>query len=236
MKEVTGVIDHRILLNFRIDPEVMQRNLPPEFTPKLVKGYAIGGICQVSLSNMRAKGMPSLIGTNSHNAAHRIAVNTSRGDGVYVTRRDTNSWINTLSSGRLFPGAYSKASFEVTVSGDTYSVTVKDRDNNLIMSIEAEVVDELPEGSIFATTQEVSDFFLTGNIGWSAKEKGDEYDVIELQTNEWNMKPLLVKKSYSAYFSDESQFPEGTVKFDCGMIMKSLKHSWVTRKNLCELC
>ena len=57
MKEVTGIIDHWILLNFRIDPEVMKRNLPEEFTPKVVNEYAIGGICQVSLSGMRAKGI-----------------------------------------------------------------------------------------------------------------------------------------------------------------------------------
>jgi len=25
MKEVTGIIDHRILLNFRVDPEVMKK-------------------------------------------------------------------------------------------------------------------------------------------------------------------------------------------------------------------
>ncbi|MBT5928231.1 MAG: hypothetical protein HOH33_16640 [Verrucomicrobia bacterium] len=91
MKVVTGIIGHRILLNFRIDPEVTKSNLPGKFTLKGVNGYAIGGICQVSLSEMRAKGMPSIIGTSSHNAAHRIAVNSSEGEGVYVTRRDTNS-------------------------------------------------------------------------------------------------------------------------------------------------
>jgi len=65
VKEVTGVIDHRILLNFRVDPEVMQKALPAEFTPKLMKGYAIGGICQVSLSEMRLAGMPAVMGTAS---------------------------------------------------------------------------------------------------------------------------------------------------------------------------
>lgn len=65
MKEVMGIIDHRILLNFRIDPEVMKKNLPEEFTAKVVNGYAIGGICQVSLSEMRAKGMPTIVGTGS---------------------------------------------------------------------------------------------------------------------------------------------------------------------------
>jgi hypothetical protein len=38
MKDVTGIIDHRILLNFRIDPEVIKKNLPSAFKPKLVQG------------------------------------------------------------------------------------------------------------------------------------------------------------------------------------------------------
>ena len=77
MKEITGTIDHRILLNYRIDPDVMQRQLPPEFKPKLVNGHAIGGICQVSLSQMRPKNLPALVTTSSHNASHRVAVKES---------------------------------------------------------------------------------------------------------------------------------------------------------------
>jgi len=236
MKEVTGIIDHRILLNFRIDPEVMKKNLPNEFTPKVVNGYAIGGICQVTLSGMRAKGMPSIVGTGSHNAAHRIAVDSSQGEGVYVTRRDTNSWVNTVSGGRVFPGVYSKANFDVSVSGDLYSVRIENKKEELIMAISAEVVSELPEGSVFESIGEVSDFFKTGNIGWSAKEHSNQFDAIELATDEWRMEPLKVKESFSAYFSNTSMFPKGSVEFDSAMIMRNLKHSWVSRDNLCELC
>jgi uncharacterized protein YqjF (DUF2071 family) len=236
MKEVTGIIDHRILLNFRIDPEVMKKNLPEEFTPKVVDGYAIGGICQVSLSEMRAKGLPSIVGTGSHNAAHRIAVDSSQGEGVYVTRRDTNSWLNTMSGGRVFPGVYSRANFDVLVSGDLYSVSIENKKKELIMSISAEVVSELPTGSVFESTQQVSDFFKTGNIGWSSREKSNEFDAIELKTVEWKMEPLKVKDRFSAYFSDTTKFPKGSVEFDSAMIMRNLKHSWVSRDNLCELC
>ena len=236
MKEVVGNIDHRILLNYRIDPEVMKKNLPDEFTPKVVNGYAIGGICQVSLSEMRMKGMPSFFGTRSHNAAHRIAVHSSQGDGVYVTRRDTNSLLNSISGGRVFPGVYSKADFTVSSAGDIYSVRIENKKKELMMSIAAEVASELPEGSVFGSTQEVSDFFLTGNIGWSDGKKGNQFDAIELTTTEWNMEPLKVAERYSAYFSNTAMFPEGSVEFDSAMIMRNLKHSWVYRKNLCQLC
>ncbi|MBZ0166091.1 MAG: DUF2071 domain-containing protein, partial [Candidatus Omnitrophica bacterium] len=121
MTEITGTIDHRILLNYRIDPQVMQRNLPDGFKPLIFRGFAIGGICQVSLSGMRPKGL-SICGTASHNTAHRIAVVTSKGEGVYVPRRDTDSWLNVFSGGRLFPGIHYKANFRVDVDGDQYKV------------------------------------------------------------------------------------------------------------------
>ena len=236
MKEVKGVIDHRILLNFRIDPGVMKSNLPSEFQPKVVNGYAIGGICQVSLSEMRANRLPAILGTRSHNAAHRIAVETSQGEGVYVTRRDTNSTLNTISGGRIFPGVYSKAVFSVTSHKNSYSVKIETQKGEQIMSIQAKVVESLPNGSIFSSTKEVSDFFLTGNIGWSSRDTDGKYDAIELVTEEWSMEPLLVKESYSSYFSDLSKFPEGSVQFDSAMIMRNLQHSWVSRESICELC
>ena len=39
-----GLIDRRILVNFRLDPEAVKRVLPAPFRPKLVQGYAMGGI------------------------------------------------------------------------------------------------------------------------------------------------------------------------------------------------
>lgn len=235
MKEITGIIDHRILLNFRIDPQVMQEQLPPEFKPKIVGGYAIGGICQVSLSSMRPKGMPPTITTRSHNAAHRVAVTSSKGEGVFVTRRDTNSRMNVLSGGRLFPGVYKRADFEVDTSENNYSVRILTKKSKTLMAIDAAVTDTLPEGSIFENQQAVSAFFERGNMGWSSKEGGG-FDAIELQTPEWRMEPMKIKEAYSAYFCDKTIFPEGSVTFDSAMIMKNLKHSWISRKNLCEVC
>ncbi|WP_018970217.1 DUF2071 domain-containing protein [Rubritalea marina] len=235
-KEVTGIIDHRILLNFRIDPEIMDKQLPPQFTPKIVHGYAIGGICQVSLSEMRPKGMPAISGTNSHNAAHRIAVETSQGEGVYVLRRDTSSWLNTVAGGRLFPGIHSKAHFDIAQANGHYSVKITDSNNDPIMSIRGEVARELPNGSIFHSTQEVSDFFKTGNIGWSPRGNDSDFDTIELQTKEWDMEPLHLEESFSSYFSDTNKFPSGSVEFDSGMIMRNLKHSWIARDRLCDVC
>ncbi len=38
-----------MLVNFKVDPESMQRLLPSRFSPKLHKGYAVAGICLIRL-------------------------------------------------------------------------------------------------------------------------------------------------------------------------------------------
>ncbi len=96
---IRGIIRRRILLNYRVAPDSVQRVLPSNFRPKLVKGHAIAGICLIRLENVRPKGFPSFTGISSENSAHRIAVewNDESGrlhEGVFVPRRDTDSLLN----------------------------------------------------------------------------------------------------------------------------------------------
>ena len=41
------LIRRRILVNFRVAPEIIQRQLPAKFRPKLHAGAAIAGICLI---------------------------------------------------------------------------------------------------------------------------------------------------------------------------------------------
>ena len=77
---------------------------------------------------------------------------------------------------------------------------VASKEHESIMSISAEVVSKLPDGSVFPSIKDVSEFFKTGNIGWSSRDGGHQFDAIELKTVEWRMEPLKVKESYSSYF------------------------------------
>jgi hypothetical protein len=51
---VHGTIDRRVLLNYRFEPQALQKVLPSQFRPKLYQGYGIGGICMVSRVDHRA--------------------------------------------------------------------------------------------------------------------------------------------------------------------------------------
>lgn len=234
--EISGIIDHRILLNFRIDPDVIQAQIPSDFKPKIVKGYAIAGVCQVSLSSMAPLGIPRIIQTSSHNIAHRVAVDTPDGEGVYIIRYDTNSKLNKLSGGRLFPGVYGLANFNISSKKDNYVVDIRKSDDSPLVLIDASLEKTLPEGSVFKDADELSLFFKNGNIGWSSSIGKDRFDSVELKTNGWNMEPLLVLKQFSEVFSDQEKYPSGSVQFDSAMIMRNISHSWVSRPELSMDC
>src|SRR5438105_3781853 len=101
---IRGVIDRRILVNFRVDAAVLARLLPAPFRPKLVNGAGMAGVCLIRLRDIRPRSVPPFLGLSSENAAHRVAVEWDQdGDtreGVFIPRRDTSSRLNTLAGGR----------------------------------------------------------------------------------------------------------------------------------------
>ena len=167
---IKGVIRRRILLNYRVDPEVVQDVLPKSFRPKLVDGYAIAGVCLIRMEVMRPVGLPSLFGFSSETSAHRIAAYWDGSDGavegVFVPRRDTNSWLNVLTGGRVFPGVQHMSQFKVNdLDGEiSLRVEAKDLDDPLV-DLECSESDHFPENSIFNSLEESSNFFVC--IRWT---------------------------------------------------------------------
>lgn len=74
LPKIHGVIRRRMLVNFRVDPKVMQRFLPNPFRPKLLGDTALAGICLIRLEQIRPRPLPAMMGFSSENAAHRVAV------------------------------------------------------------------------------------------------------------------------------------------------------------------
>lgn len=234
---IRGIIDRRILANFRIDPEVMARNLPAPFRPKLAGGYAIGGICLIRLKAIRPRFLPLPWGIGSENAAHRIAVEWDTDghtqQGVYIPRRDTDSRLNTWAGGSIFPGIHHHGKFTVEESDDHYSVALQSDDSDTHVLVAGKVTDQLPTTSVFASVAEASDFFEQGALGYSDTHTRGKYDGLELRCDAWQVEPLDIERVESSYFQNESAFPKGSVEFDCALLMRGIDHEWHGRQDLC---
>jgi len=227
---IQGIIRRRILANFRVDPEIMQRELPSRFRPKLQNGFAIAGICLIRLEHIRPKSLPEIIGLNSENAAHRVAVvwdeDGEAREGVFISRRDTDSQINHLLGGRIFPGEHHHATFSVADSDSEISLAMKSDDARVKVEIAGTIASNLPASSIFSSLGEASSFFEGGSVGYSVTMDPDRLDGLKLKTSHWKIEPLDVSSVSSSYFSDQSRFPKGSVAFDHALIMRNVEHQW----------
>jgi uncharacterized protein DUF2071 len=231
LPSVEGVIRRRILVNFRVDPDVMRAQIPARFTPKLHAGKAIAGICLIRLEEIRPRSLPALVGLKSENAAHRVAVRWKDNDGeekegVFIPRRDTSSAMNLLAGGRLFPGEHHLAAFEVECSDERIRLEMESSDGQVAVRVRAKTAAGLPATSSFSSVAEASAFFEPGSLGYSRTADPTRLDGVELKTKGWKVEPLAIEEVYSSYFSDELRFPKGSVDFDCALLMRNIAHEW----------
>ena len=229
LPKVHGTIKRRLLVNFRVDPAVMQRHLPAPFCPKLHQGSAIAGICLIRLEDIRPRRVPRAMGLSSENAAHRIAViwedETGLHEGVYIPRRDTGSLVNHLAGGRLFPGEHQRAKFRVVEDEKQINLHMRSADGLIEIDVVARAAERLPDTSGFRTVGEASAFFEAGAVGYSVTSSGHRLDGVILKTDSWAVVPLEIERAHSTYFTDR-EIPAGSIHFDCALVMRNIEHEW----------
>lgn len=230
MPRIASEIDRRLLVNYRIDPEVAARVVPAPFRPQLVDGHAVAGICLIRLRSIRPAGLPAWVGIASENAAHRFAVEWDEPDGsirtgVYVPRRDSSSWANVLLGGRLFPGVHHHAGFDVEETEDRLRVGFATDDRTTTVQVEVRVAGTL-DSTLFESLEEASTFFEGGALGYSPARATGRFEALELRTSAWRVEPVRVDRSHSSYFEDTAVFPPGAAELDHALLMRRVPVAW----------
>lgn len=227
---IRGLIDRRILVNYRVDPQVLAHQLPAPFRPQLVDGWGLAGICLIRLKHVRPAILPPWLGIASENAAHRVAVEWGDGPvpcrGVYVRRRDTGSWPNSLAGGRIFPGVHQHAGFTVSETQERFELAMLSDDGQSRVRVVGRLAADLPRGSVFGSLGAAADFFQRGSLGYSPASLPGCYQGLELRCHSWHVEPLEIDEVRSSYFDDLGLFPPGSIEFDCALLMRGIEHEW----------
>lgn len=227
---LASVIERRLLVNYRVEPEAAARQLPAGLRPQLIRGHAVAGICLLRLGSVRPAWAPAAVGLRSENAAHRFAVEWDGPDGtetgVYIPRRDTASRVNRWAGGRVFPGQHGHAEFEVDESEDTVRVAFATRDGDTRVDVTAEITESLEGSELFADLDEASAFFRGGSKGYSATSAGPHLEGMRLDTDAWRIEPGRITSARSSYFEDPARFPRGSTELDSVLVMRDVPVRW----------
>ena len=190
----------------------------------------------IRFSELRPSSMPSWVGLRSENAAHRIAVEWDQDDGtregVFIPRRDTNSFFNKALGGRVFPGIFHKGSFVATESPREIELAIKRADGTKEAFFRGHASERLPKSSLFDSLEQAASFFSLGATGYSATRETGHYHGMELRSLNWRIEPMEVEEAYTSFFADRQRFPEGSVEIDCALLMRNVDHEWHSRPDL----
>jgi Uncharacterized conserved protein (COG2071) len=225
-----GAIERRLLINFRVDPEVAAALVPHQFELQLVNGYAVAGICMIRLGHMRPKGLPFAFGTTSESAAHRIAVrwhdDAGTHHGVYVPARHSNAPLNVALGDRLFPGAIDRAQFTVEETDTHMDLEYRSRDQVCAVGAAVTVSDRFEGSTLFDSLADASEFFRGGPAAFSPRRHSPTCDGIELRTSQWSIEPAVVDQVHSSFYDNRERFPDGSIHLDSAFIMRNVPVEW----------
>jgi Uncharacterized conserved protein (COG2071) len=229
-RNIDCVIERRLLVNYRIDPQYVAALLPCDFRPQLVGGHAVGGVCFIRLGGARPARLPRAAGMTSENVAHRFAVewDDAQGShaGVYVPRRETSSRITATAGRHLFPGAYHHARFRVAEQKDRIRIDVRSEDGQVALSAEATPALTLTS-ELFPAIADAIDFFRQGTCGFSpATAAHRRMDSVRLHAASWAAKPMTMSRMQSSLFDDATLFPDGACTLDSALLMTNITARW----------
>ncbi len=225
-RAIRAVMERRLLVNYRIEPGVLQAVLPAPFQPSLADGYGVGSICMIRLVGIRPAGwLPVTSGLRVENAAHRIAVLVDTADGpvpsVYIPGRYTSSRLATVTRGLLFP-RLRMARFHVEEQNVRYRITARSPDGIMRIAVAAQTATRLPADSVFSSVDQALEFFRLAPAGYSATAVPGVFDGVALETSYRDRHPLRVNAVASSYFDDPRLFPPGTAIVDSAFVVTGL--------------
>jgi len=231
LPSIQGVIKRRVLVNFRVDPDVIARLLPDGLRPKLQGDHAIAGICLIRLEQIRPSFVPKALGFSGENAAHRVAVvwrdaNGEDREGVFIPIRHTASPIVQLLGGRVFPGVHKRATFDISDTPSELAISIRSHAGDMQVALRGTPASDLPSGSAFPSLQAKPEFFRGGSTGYSPGRDHGRLEGLKLITPSWRVEPLAVSEVHSSWLEDPARFPAGSVDFDCALVMRDIAHRW----------
>ncbi|MDQ4212599.1 DUF2071 domain-containing protein [Microbacterium sp. ASV81] len=225
-KTLRAQVRRRLLISYRVNPDVAQTLIPEPFRPQIVDGSAVAGVCMIGLQSVRPGWIRPRLGLRSENVAHRIAVEWDEDgvtrSGVYIVERHSSSLLPVLAGGRLFPGVQKRARFTLDETTSRFRVAMSARGIRVAVDVE---LGGPWNSSLFSTVEEASSFHEHGAVGWSPRRDGRGVEPLELTSTDWMVEPGRVISVQSSFFD---QLPEGAAVLDSVVVMRDLPFFWDT--------
>lgn len=240
-----GVIDRKVIVQYRVDPDVLALQLPEPYRPRLIRGVGVAGVCVFRVRGFHHRLLPTILQNVSENIVYRVGVEWTEDQklcaGVYTLRQETSSLLKSTLERRTSWGTrLFHAHIRVDDHEGTYRIAACSRDAQFRLLIQAQLQREFTAHSVFRSAEDAAEFLerqfeASVNpddsrptvLGTRHATGLDEYNV------GWHVEPLAIQQLVTEFFDDTARFPAGAIQFDCAVVASSVQPAWSSEPGLC---
>ena len=239
MRKLTdsGTIDRRILILFRILPQVLEGVLPGDVRPREIRGCVLGGIALSRRRGVRTSLLPVRL-TTSHNAVHFLLVDppgtTQRHGGTLVTRCDTSSRLQAWIGGHgIQRSKQHHARFRVSESKDSIELVSDSDDHAMHLAFKARIDRSIPRTSFFRSSQQAYELLRESLVALGLTPREVEVMGEPRAIRRSRLHPLIMERLESSVFSDARFTSAEAVQFDSAFWLRDDEFAWSGQGALC---
>lgn len=228
---VKGLIDWKILINYKVELSVLQQYLPKPFFPRSIRGFGLVGIAVTKQKGVRSIGRPAPLGLNAMLVEHQAAVTWEDGGrlrhGLYIPRRDTSSLLQLMMGDRLSGGLHHLARIRARIRQDRYVVSMRGMNQEGVRAkLMAKLTDRFPMGSVMKELETAVSFFESGKVAYSPLYKHSIFEGVEWNAQDFSIQPLRVERLEGNYWEEIAGFPKKSIFFDHAILIQGAPYQW----------
>jgi uncharacterized protein YqjF (DUF2071 family) len=198
-----------VSINYAVDPEALQKLLPPPLRPEVWRGSAWVQLLMSSLRDMRPQGLLPLFGVCFYQLAYRAAVKYSSADGSerrggYFVRSETNHPVmravgNALAEFRFHD--FGAAEMTMLRDGErlTLGVDAERPHGKVVAMIDTTPSDTPPAGSVWPSLEALQEPLVQCHDAFGVDR--DYMYILTIDRDPWNARFVEPIDLYVEYFS-----------------------------------
>ena len=229
-----AVFRNCFMINFAVEPDVMQRLLPTPLQPDLYANKAFVDVAVVDMEQMRPAFLPRGFGINYNQVVYRTAVRCNGERGVYFLRSDADNGLISKAGNWMtfFQFHHSRMQWqrqEGCFQFDLMAQPGQHADIHARFDISSPSR-QMPENSCFPSLAEAQAFLVELYSAYSPDARG--ISRVRIQRTPWDIQVVQDTRGIYEFMQGSEMFPEGTATLDSVFYVRDLSYLWSPTERL----
>ncbi len=219
-----------VLVNFAVDPQALQRKLPPHLKPDLHEGKAYLSIVIARMIKMRPDFLPRVFGLTYNQIVYRAVVRRGAERGVTFLRSDADNALMVAAGNAFTFFRFHRSQIDWAENDDEVRIRTRPLDGAKA-SIEASYnrrtpLAVLPPTSRFRTITEAQAFLSELYVAFGAMRPNERCETVRIERTTWDS--AVVADSDGVYDAMTSGllFDRETASLDSIFLVRNLEYHW----------